>query len=106
MYYALLAIALLVNTTGVRLLPLLEWGILLVHILGFFGILIPMVYLGPKRSIEEVFGAFLQEGGWSSKGLTLMVGATTTMFNFVGVEAATHMGMSNVKLALVETDAL
>lgn len=90
-FWILLGVCSLINTLGVRLLPLLESTMFLMYIFGFFGILIPLIYLGPQGTVHDIFGTFLQDAGWKSKGVTLLVGSTTTMFNFTRVESASHM---------------
>lgn len=90
--YALVAIALFINTWLARLLPRVEGLVLVVHIVGFFCVLIPLVYLGPHDSPAAVFANFNDGGGWGSQGLSFMVGLSTSMFAFVGCDAASHMG--------------
>lgn len=53
--FAILLLALVTNTLLARQLPTLESIILLIHIFGFFGVLIPLVYLGPKGDPQEIF---------------------------------------------------
>jgi len=42
-YWGVMAVAILINTTASKILPKLESFILILHILGFFAILIPLV---------------------------------------------------------------
>ncbi|KAK6594026.1 amino acid permease [Botrytis cinerea] len=49
-FYAVLAFILFINTFLARWLPKIEGFVLCIHILGFFGILIPLVYLAPMES--------------------------------------------------------
>ena len=49
LFWATIVVAVLINTVASRLLPPIEAFILVVHVLGFFAILIPVVYV----SIEE-----------------------------------------------------
>lgn len=84
LFYAIAAFSLLVNTYLVRLLPRIESSFLVIHILGFFGILIPLVYLAPHGSVKDVFAAFNNGGGWSSTGLSFFVGLTTSLYAFIG----------------------
>lgn len=91
LFYAIAAFGLLVNTYLVRLLPRIESSFLVVHILGFFGILVPLVYLAPHGSVKDVFATFNNGGGWSSTGLSFFVGLTTSLYSFIGIDAASHM---------------
>lgn len=90
--YAAVAMSLVVNTVLARLLPALESAQLLLHILGFFAILIPLAYLGQKSSASDVFQTFVNEGGWSTTGLTFLVGINNTMLALLGLDSATHLG--------------
>ena len=84
LFYAVLSLALFVNTYLGRLLPQIESMMLLIHILGFFGILIPLVYLSPHQSAKFVFTDFLNLGGWSSKPLSFFIGLITALDSFPG----------------------
>ena len=46
--FAALAIVIFVNTLAARLLPKVEGLILIIHTLGFFAIVIPLVYLSGR----------------------------------------------------------
>lgn len=95
--YALVGISLLVNTWLARLLPRIEGIVLVIHVIGFFCVLIPLVYLAPHGTPAEVFATFNNDSGWESQGLSFMIGLSTSMFAFIGCDAASHMG----KLALL-----
>ena len=110
LFYAVLAFALFINTYLGRLLPQIETMMLLFHILGFFGILIPLVTLAPHQPATEVFTNFLNMGDWSTQTLSFFVGlisATNAIFGkfeaksssflmltneCVGIDAADHIG--------------
>lgn len=49
-YWGVMSVAILINTTTSKMLPKLESFILVLHILGFFAILIPLVYVGSWRT--------------------------------------------------------
>lgn len=83
-FYAVIAFIVFINTYLARWLPKIEGMILCVHILGFFAILIPLVYLAPHGSAKDVFATFINGGGWSSNGLSFFVGLITSVFSFLG----------------------
>ncbi|KAM3069686.1 hypothetical protein ACMFMG_010404 [Clarireedia jacksonii] len=89
--YAFISLALLVNTWLARLLPRFESLVLVIHVVGFFCILIPLTYLAPHVSAKEVFATFVDGGDWGSPGLSFMIGLSTGMFGFIGCDAASHM---------------
>lgn len=84
LFYAILGLSLLINTYLARLLPKIEAMVLVVHTIGFFCILIPLIYLGPHGSVQDVFATFTNKGGWRSDGLSFFVGVSTSMYSFVG----------------------
>lgn len=84
LFYAILGLSLLINTYLARLLPKIEAMVLVVHTIGFFCILIPLVYLGPRGSVRDVFATFVNKGGWRSNGLSFFVGVSTSMYSFIG----------------------
>lgn len=66
---------------------------LIVYILGFVGVLIPIVYLSPHTPADKVFTTFQNLGGWDSMGLSFFVGWITSVSSFVGNDGADHIGM-------------
>ena len=84
LFIAVLAFALIVNTYLGRVLPGIESLTLIVYILGFFAVLIPLVYLAPHKPAEEVFTTFLNLGEWPTMGLSFFVGFVTPMGSFLG----------------------
>jgi hypothetical protein len=56
--WAAVLLALGINLLGGKLLPRLETVILVVHLLGFFAILIPMTYRANHKSSHDVFLSF------------------------------------------------
>lgn len=82
--WAALLLCVFVNTVAARFLPKIEGVILILHTLGFFAILIPLVILAPKGSVDFVFTEFVNEAGWSSNGLAFFVGLISGNLPFVG----------------------
>ena len=82
--WAVILVAVLINTVISSLLPMLEGIILVVHGLGFFAILIPLVYTSSHSSTSTVFGSFVNQGSWSSQGLSFWVGIIGNVFAFLG----------------------
>jgi choline transport protein len=82
--WAAIFFAVFINTVVSSALPKVEGLMLILHVLGFFGILIPLVYLSPKTDASTVFTTFLNEGGWQTQGLSFMIGLIGPVFNFLG----------------------
>ncbi|KAI1416836.1 amino acid transporter [Hypoxylon sp. FL1857] len=77
--WAAVAFAVFFNTVISNALPKVEGVILVIHVLGFFAILVPLVYLSPHGSAKQVFTTFLNEGGWQTQGLSFMLGMIASM---------------------------
>ncbi|KAE9377008.1 amino acid transporter [Stipitochalara longipes BDJ] len=90
-FYAVIAVVVFINTYLARWLPKIEGMILILHIVGFFVILIPLVYLAPHGSASDVFATFLNTGAWQTDGLSFFVGLITSVFSFLGADSACHM---------------
>jgi len=83
-FYAVIAVIVFINTYLARWLPKIEGMILILHIAGFFVVLIPLVYLAPHGSASDVFATFLNTGGWETNGMSFFVGLVTSVFSFLG----------------------
>lgn len=79
------------NTLLVRLLPLAEGTILVIHVAAWFAILISITAVGPHHTNAEVWDQFLSLGGYSSNGTSFFVGLIGPVFAFMGADGATHM---------------
>ncbi|WAO97123.1 Hypothetical protein NCS54_01483200 [Fusarium falciforme] len=101
LFWAIFAFAVSINTLVCSVLPKFEGLILILHVLGFFAILIPLVILGPHGDVEELFTTFVNNGGWPSQGLSFMVGMMGNVFAFVGTDAAFHMSEETVNPSVV-----
>jgi len=61
--------------------------ILIIHTLGFFAVLIPLVYLAPHGSAADVFINFIDPtttSGYTSSGLAFLVALISTNLPFIG----------------------
>jgi len=89
--WALLIVAFIVNVVGGKLLPRVEAIILVVHILGFFGVLVPLTYMADHQPTKEIFLEFQNGGGFATQTLSWFVGMTGCAFAFAGGDAAVHV---------------
>lgn len=81
----------LMNTYGAGRLTNLQGLVLVVHIFGFFCIVIPLWVLAPKAPASEVFGSFENFGGWPSIGTACFIGTLAATGSFVDSDAAVYM---------------
>jgi choline transport protein len=81
---AVLIISMIVNTWLGFILPTLEVMIFIVHIIGFFAVLVPMASLSPIGSVNDIFTTFFNGGGWPSQGLSFCIGIQGLAAAFLG----------------------
>ena len=84
LFWAVILAAVAVNTVVASALPKIEGLILIIHILGFFAILIPLVYLAQPVPARQVFTLFLNLGNWDTQGLSFFIGLAGLAFSFLG----------------------
>lgn len=82
--WAVIAVAVFINTVVSGLLPMIEGLILIFHVLGFVGVVVPLVYLSPHGSTASVFQTSLNKGGWPTQGLSYCVGFIGNVATFAG----------------------
>ena len=56
----------------------------ILHIIGFFAIIVVLGAMSPKHSAEFVFVDFSNTSGWSSNGVSWLVGLLSTVYPFLG----------------------
>ncbi|KXL48511.1 hypothetical protein M433DRAFT_76050 [Acidomyces richmondensis BFW] len=88
---AIVSFAALFNTVLAKRLPMIEGMVLILHLVGFFGVLIPLWVLAPRNSAKMVFTQFENLGGWPTQGLSFMVGLLTSVYGLLGADSAVHM---------------
>jgi choline transport protein len=88
---AVAAAAVVFNTVLAKKLPLVEALVLVIHIFGFFGILVTLWVLAPISDAKTVFTTFNDGGGWGSSGLSTLVGVVAGILPLLGADAAAHM---------------
>jgi amino acid transporter len=89
--FTMVIILFVVNVWGAQLWPKIQNGLMILHILGFFVVIIVLWVCAPHQSASAVFTGFTNEGGWNSMGLSLMVGQITAIYSLLGSDATAHM---------------
>lgn len=80
LYWAVILVSILVNILGIRYLPHIETTALVLHVVYFFILLVPLVYLAPQSSMSFVFQTFENSGGWSSDGVSWCISLITSTY--------------------------
>ena len=91
LYWAVITFGVIVNTVVSSWLPTFEAMILILHILGFFAIIIPLLVLGPHAPPSQVFQLFINSGNWPTMGLSWFIGLLGNVYAFFGADGAIHM---------------
>ncbi|KAI0911324.1 amino acid/polyamine transporter I [Ustulina deusta] len=99
--WATIILSFVVNSVLGRWLPKIEGFILYFHVLDFFAIIIPLLYLSERVDAVEVFTTWNNDGGWSSTGLAFFVGIITNVGPFIGADGAVHMSEETQNSAVV-----
>jgi choline transport protein len=89
--WSVLAICLVFNTFFSKKLPLVEGVIVVLHIAGFFAVIIPLWVMGDRSTASGVFTSFQDNMMWGNLPLAVIIGLTGASSTFVGVEAGAHM---------------
>ncbi|KAF2728388.1 amino acid transporter [Polyplosphaeria fusca] len=89
--FAVSAFNVIFNTFLAKKLPLIEGIVLVVHIFGFFAILVVLWVMGPKGDAHAVFTTFNDYGGWNNLGLSTLSGLVAVVLPLLGADAAVHM---------------
>lgn len=97
-YYASLAVGTITTTVLGKGLSNLEVVFLVVYIVGYFVCLVPLVWLAPHASAHDVFGTFINNGGWSTQGLSFMVGFSAVAYDLLGADGLYHASPSRASL--------
>ncbi|KAF2196870.1 GABA permease-like protein [Delitschia confertaspora ATCC 74209] len=79
------------NIWCARGMPLFQNIMLLLHVVGFLVIVIVFWVLSPKATSQVTFKEFTNDGGWSTKGLALMVGQLSAIYACICSDSSAHM---------------
>jgi amino acid transporter len=89
--FAMVLVLFTANIWGAKSLPLLQNILFVVHVFGFFAVIIVLWVLAPRNTASVVFTQFYNGGGWSSIGLSLMVGQISAIYGSICSDATAHM---------------
>ncbi|KAF4984987.1 hypothetical protein FDECE_16919 [Fusarium decemcellulare] len=106
-YWAVLVYAAVLNTMCSRFLPHANYISGIIHVGGFVAVVIVLGVMAPKNTASFVFKEFSNESGWESDGVSWLVGLLSTVYPFLGYDAACHISEEvpspsrNVPLAMM-----
>lgn len=85
---AVCAFAIFFNTVIASKLPLVEGTLVFLHIAGLFVVIIVLWTLAPRHTAHDVFLQVTNNGGWSSDGISLVVGLYPLVVSLMGFDSA------------------
>jgi amino acid transporter len=83
--FAMVLVLFIVNIWGAPVWALIQNGLMVLHILFFLVVIIVLWVMAPHQSAKAVFTEFSNEGGWSSMGLSILVGQITAIYSLLGM---------------------
>ncbi|GAB7322317.1 hypothetical protein MBLNU13_g03293t1 [Cladosporium sp. NU13] len=87
---AILSLSVTFNTFFAQKLHLVEIAVLILHVAGFFCILITLLVLAEKAPSKRVWTTFY-DPGWGNQGLSCLIGIVASTSCLLGADAAAHM---------------
>lgn len=94
------------NTTLGNLLPHVEALGMILHVVGFFAILVPMIYLSGRVDAKTIFTTFQNDGLWPTQGLAFMTILSGAVFDFLGSDSVIHMAEETQNAARVSPKSM
>lgn len=89
--WAVVVFGFLFNTVLAPRLPAVEVVFFVLHVVGWFGIFVTLLVMGPRNHPHDTFTVFSDGGGWNSNGLAALITMANSVAMFVGYESPVHM---------------
>ncbi|OQE38274.1 hypothetical protein PENCOP_c008G07654 [Penicillium coprophilum] len=106
-YWLILAYSTALNIWGSKVLPHTNTTAGILHVVGFLVIIVVMGAMSVKHDSSYVFAEFSNTSGWDNDGISWLVGLLSTVYPFLGYDAACHLSEEmpkpsrNVPLAMI-----
>jgi hypothetical protein len=88
---AIALLAMIFNTILAKRLPLIEGLLVILHLVGIV-LVIPLWVYSPLRTDGSMFVTFFNGGGWSTVGVSTMIGILPAVGCMSGLDCSIHMG--------------
>lgn len=90
--FAMVLVIYIFNINGAGLMPILNNLLMILHILSWAVILIVLWAMAPHQSASAVFATEWKNiGGWSTMGLSVMIGQISAIYGCLSSDAMAHM---------------
>jgi hypothetical protein len=90
-------VCIIFNTVLAKKLPLVEGILVFLHLIGVV-LVIPLWVLSPVRKGGAVLTEYYNGGGWSSNGVSTLIGMLPVVLSLLGLDCSVHMGKWNLAL--------
>jgi amino acid transporter len=94
--FAMILIIYIFNVYASNLMPILNNLLMILHILSWAVILIVLWVMAPHQSAKTVFTQWENLGGWSSMGLSVMIGQISAIYASLSMYQAFSKGCTEV----------
>ncbi|KAI0451669.1 amino acid/polyamine transporter I [Xylaria acuta] len=91
LYWAVILFSSSINICIGSVLAKFQGIVLVIHILGFFGIVLSITLIGQPLNSEAVWDTWLNLGGWPTQSLSFSIGIIGNVLAFGGADGAIHM---------------
>lgn len=91
LFWGVVLLGFAINSAIGSLLAKFEGLVLVLHLLGFFAIMLPLALLSEHGDSEAVFNNFYNLGDWQTQGLSFCIGLLGNVFAFLGADGAIHV---------------
>lgn len=89
--WAVILFSCCINTFIGSVLATFEGIALVIHILGFFAVILSIIIIGKPSDSDTVWDTWLNLGGWPTQGLSFSIGIIGNVIAFVGADGAIHV---------------
>lgn len=91
LFWGVVLLGFAINSAIGSLLAKFEGLVLVLHLLGFFAIMLPLALLSEHGDSAAVFNNFYNLGDWQTQGLSFCIGLLGNVFAFLGADGAIHV---------------
>lgn len=91
LFWGVVLLGFTINSAIGSLLARFEGLVLVLHLLGFFAIMLPLALLSEHGDSAAVFNNFYNLGDWQTQGLSFCIGLLGNVFAFLGADGAIHV---------------
>lgn len=78
--FAMVVLIYIMNIWFAQGMPAIQNALLILHVFGFFAVIIVLWTMAPRNTPSAVFTDFYNGGGWPSMGLALMIGQISAVY--------------------------